>query len=72
MRTFIFIINYGHWRTGKIVETKVAVIKAANLKEAKNNVWDNYGADNASIPYEPMDITDQASSSFSIYAHNFQ
>lgn len=71
MKTFMFQINYHHWHTGRIVEVKLGIVKAANSAEAEKKVWDIYGTDNASMPNSIIDITDKKTVSFSIYAHNF-
>lgn len=47
MKTFMFQINYHHWHTGRIVEVKLGIVKAANSAEAEKKVWDIYGTDNA-------------------------
>lgn len=71
MKTFMFQINYHHWHTGRIVEVKLGIVKAANSAEAEKKVWDIYGTNNASMPNSIIDITDKETVSFSIYAHNF-
>ncbi len=71
MKMFMFQINYHHWHTGKIVEVKLGIVKAANSSEAEKKVWDIYCTDNASMPNSIIDITDKETVSFSIYAHNF-
>lgn len=71
MKMFMFQINYHHWHTGKIVEVKLGIVKAANSSEAEKKVWDIYGTDNASMSNSIIDITDKKTVSFSIYAHNF-
>lgn len=71
MKTFMFQINYYHWHTGRIVEIKLGIVKAANSTEAEKKVWDIYGTDNASMTNSIIDITDKETVSFSIYAHNF-
>lgn len=35
MKTFMFQINYHHWHTGRIVEIKLGIVKAANSTEAE-------------------------------------
>lgn len=71
MKTFMFQINYHHWRTGQTIEIKLGTVKAANSSEAQKKVWNIYGTDNASMPNSIIDITDKETVSFSIYAHNF-
>ena len=72
MRTFIFHINYHHWRTGCVIETKLGMVQAENQEAAEKKIWDIYGSDNASMPNSPIDVTEQETASFSIFAHNFK
>lgn len=70
MRIFLYYINYEHYRTNKINEVKIAIVKAATEEEAREKVWKLYGCDNAYIALHE-DITDEDSISYSIYQHNF-
>ena len=71
MKVFMFQINYHHWRTGKVIETKFGIVKADSQTEAEKKIWDIYGTDNASMPNSIIDITNEETVSFSIYANNF-
>ncbi len=71
MKTFMFQINYHHWYSGRTVEIKLGIVKAANSAEAEKKVWDIYGADNASMPNGIIDISDKETVSYGVYAHDF-
>lgn len=71
MKTYIFQINYQHYRTGKIIESKIGIVKANNQDEAEKKIWDIYGTDNASMA-DVIDITSKETVSFSIFANEFK
>ena len=62
MRRFLIQINYHHWRTGHLLESKICIIQACNKKEA----------DNACMPYGSIDITDEETADISIFANEFK
>lgn len=72
MKTFMFQINYHHWYSGRTVEIKIGIIKAADLAEEEKKVWDMYGTDNASMPNCIIDISDEETVSYGVYSHDFQ
>ena len=72
MRRFLIQINYHHWRTGHLLESKICIIQACNKKEAEVKVWNKYGADNACMPYGSIDITDEETADISIFANEFK
>lgn len=70
MKTYIFQINYEHYRTGKVCESKIGIVKASSKDEAEKKIWDIYGTDNASMS-DVIDITNKETISFSIFANEF-